>query len=685
MLLTVSLLSAVVVGVIGFFNGRDSLRAAAFEQLTSIRDLRAEAIQREFQSLQKGVRLDSRNDSAVEAARAFVEAFAELNQQPVDDEDLDAVRTFYEESFVPALEDRSGLDYEPEAFVPATSAGIYLQARYVADRPWDDYDTGLALNDAGDGSAWSAVNARYGSYFTGLVDELGYEDVLVMDKNANVVYTAYKSVELGVNMREEPYGGTILTEAFDQVMRNGSLDEVVTTDFQRYLPSLNVPTAWVVSPIGSATDVLGALAVQVPIDQINAVMTGDGQWREQGLGETGEVYLAGSDLQMRSVSRLLVENSDEYAATVIRNGTPPEVAQRIVRVQGTVQLQPVDFTGARAAIAGESGTVVAADYTNAESLVAYAPAGIDGLDWVIVAHMDADEAFAPVSEFTRNLVLSTLAILLAVSVASLLLAQVFARPVRRLVDAVRRIAGGDLAVQVPEGSRDEFGDLGTAFNDMASSLRVKQELIDAQREENQKLLLTLMPESVAERYKKGEETIAEEHDNVSVVYAELVGLDDFASGLSGNQEITQLNSLMRGFDEAAHKAGVEKVRALRAGYLASSGLIVPRVDNVRRAVEFAKEMRQVVQRFNAQHGTSIDLRAGVDSGTVTSGLVARTTLAYDLWGDAVSLAYRVRSVTGEPGVYVSQAVRDRMQDSAEFVEAGAVDVHGAAHTVWRLV
>ncbi|MFP3435204.1 adenylate/guanylate cyclase domain-containing protein, partial [Paraburkholderia sp. SIMBA_061] len=87
---------------------------------------------------------------------------------------------------------------------------------------------------------------------------------------------------------------------------------------------------------------------------------------------------------------------------------------------------------------------------------------------------------------------------------------------------------------------------------------------------------------------------------------------------------------------------------LRGGYLASSGLIVPRVDNVRRSVEFAKNLLgvMVIERFNAQNGSSIGLRAGVDTGTVTSGLVARTSLAYDLWGDAVNLAYRVRSVTG---------------------------------------
>ena len=79
------------------------------------------------------------------------------------------------------------------------------------------------------------------------------------------------------------------------------------------------------------------------------------------------------------------------------------------------------------------------------------------------------------------------------------------------------------------------------------------------------------------------------------------------------------------------------------------------------------------------------LRNGlVDTGTVTSGLVARTSLAYDLWGDAVSLAYRVRSVTGQPGIYVTQAVRDRMQDSVNFAEAGSVELRGKAQSVWRI-
>ena len=170
---------------------------------------------------------------------------------------------------------------------------------------------------------------------------------------------------------------------------------------------------------------------------------------------------------MRSTSRLLEEHPDEYAKTVIQYGTPASTAERIVAVKGTVQLQPVAYTGVNEALAGRTGVALAPDYTNSNSLVAYAPLEIEGLDWVIVAHIDAAEAFAPVTAFTRGVLLSLLGIVLVVSLLSLLLAQVFTRPINRLVAAVRRVAGGDLAVEVPQGSRDEIGDLGTAFNDMA--------------------------------------------------------------------------------------------------------------------------------------------------------------------------------------------------------------------------
>lgn len=686
MLLAVSLVSSVIVGAIGFLNGRDSLHDAAVDQLITIRSMRAAEITDAIDAVKRDASLNSRNLSAQTLSTTINEGYAELQQEQPEPGEYEELQAYYADTFIPELEKRTGDQYGDSAFIPESVAGQHLQAHFTTqNQDFDaDYDTLLDDNDPDDGSAYGAASERYGDYFTRLVREAGYEDALLMNLEGDVVFSAYKGPELGTNLLTGPYRETTLAQAYSDAVATNSVSTVILTDFERWIPSLNVPTMWVISPVGNDSRITGAMAFQVSIDTINDLTTGSEGWKEQGLGDTGEVYLVGRDDLMRSNSRVLIEDPDDYERRAVNGGVAPSVAQRVVEVDGTVLLQPVTTQAVTDAQAGRSGTTTGRDYLGGDSVTAYAPLEVEGLDWVIIARIDSAEAFAPVSDFTRTVLLSLLGILLGVSLLSLLLAQVFTRPIHRLVSATHRVAEGDLDVQVPQTSRDEFGDLGSAFNDMASSLRIKQELIDEQHAENERLLLTLMPERVAERYKKGDEAISEAHENVSVVFAELIGFDDYARGLTPEQEIGHLNTLMRGFDEAAEKAGVEKVRTLRGGYLASSGLIVPRVDNVRRSVDFARNLLGVIERFNAQNGASIGLRAGVDTGTVTSGLVARTSLAYDLWGDAVNLAYRVRSVTGQPGVYVSQTVYDRTREVFTFTEAGTVEAHGQTETVWKV-
>ena len=683
MLLAVSLLSALVVGLIGYSSGRESLRKAAFDQLTTVRELRVSALEDTMANVSKGVVLDSRNLSAQTASRLLNEGFENLQSRSLTTAQEAELQKYYAETFVPQLVTATGQSYGPAAFMPTSNAGRWLQYHYTAQ--FTDFDKALDVDDANDGGTpFSKAAQQYGDYLSRLVKQVGYEDVLFLNLKGDVVYSAYKGVDLGSNVTTGPYRDTMLATAYRDVLATNSVSAVRTTDFERYIPSLNVPTTWVLSPIGNDRGVVGVMAAQVSLDTINNVMTGNQQWQQQGLGRTGEVYVAGEDFLMRSTSRELVENPEQYRADVIAAGTAPEIADRAVAVKGSVLIQPVRAASVEAALRGQSGTWIATGYLGRENLTAYGPVDINGLHWVAVARIDTEEAFAPVTEFTRNLVLSTLGIMLGVSVLSLLLAQVFTRPIQRLSAAVRRVGAGDLDVDVPSGSRDEIGDLGAAFNDMASGLRVKQALIDEQQGENRRLLHNLMPQSLAERYQRGETAIAEHHDNVSVVYAELVGFDEYARNLTDAAEVERLNVLMRGFDEAAQKAGIEKVRTLRGGYLASSGLSVPRVDNVRRAVDFAQQMQAVVERFRDQNHATIGLRVGVDTGTVTSGLVARTNLAYDLWGDAVNLAYRARTVSVEPGIYVSQSVRDRLQDTVTFSDAGTVELRGAKQNVWKV-
>jgi class 3 adenylate cyclase len=310
---------------------------------------------------------------------------------------------------------------------------------------------------------------------------------------------------------------------------------------------------------------------------------------------------------------------------------------------------------------------------------------IPGLQWAIVARVDESEALAPVSTFARNIALSTAAIVLAVSGLALLFARILTRPVKTLAAAVKRVTGGELGVRVPVTSRDEFGDLSAAFNDMSNSLQTKQMLIDEQARENDALLASLMPETVARRYREGEENISTQHRDVSVIYSQMLGFDDFSRSLPSEESVALLSSLVAAFDDAAERHGVEQVRSMQDnGLLATCGLVVPRVDHASRTIAFGKEINDILRRFNDQHDSQLTMRIGIDSGPVTSGLVGERSTVYALWGEAVDLAHRVHAATRSDGIFVSDRVYQSVVGIYPFTEAGTITGPEGVEKVWQL-
>lgn len=682
MLLVTSILSAAVVGIIGYRSGQSSLRAAVFDSLTEIRGSQIRQLEAQFSDLKNSLIIYTRGATATEAIAAFVPAFDELNQAPPDDPaQWQSVVNYYTDTFAPMKQAQTGNELDVEALLPRSNAQRYLQTHYTA--PFTDWDEAIANDDAGDGSAWSAANARFNDFFRTIVTRFNFEDALLLDTRGNVVYSAYKGVDLGTNILTGPYREGELRDAYQAAMAANALDYVGVTDFGDYIPA-DEPTAWMVSPVGPQGQVQGVLALQFPISKINRLMTANEQWEAAGMGKTGETFLVGPDDLMRSDSRLFLENPEQFRSDVIDAGTPPQTAEDSLRQGGTTLVQPVSAEANREAQRGQTGTLIERDYLGHETLQAYAPVNLPGLNWTIIAKIDTEEAFAPVSAFTRTLVLSTTIIIFVVCLAAMLLARLFVRPIRRLEAGAQQIGAGDYHVTLPVTSRDEFGDLTAAFNDMSRNLAIKDELLTEQRKENDRLLLSLMPEPAVQRYREGEETIALDHQNVTVIFADLVGLDELTSELSSDAALAIVNELVRQFDAAADSLGVERIRTLHNGYLASCGLSVPRLDNVRRTVDFAVEMQRIVDRFNAESGNSLRLRAGIDTGTVTSGLVGRTSLAYDMWGSAVDLAYQVQSGSPQPGVYVSAGVYEVMRDSRGFTAAGEITIDGAQEPIWRL-
>jgi len=680
MLLITSVLSAAVVGFIGYSSGRASLQASVFDRMTEIRQSQTRQLQSKFSDLKNSLVVYSRGDAARQAIEAFTAGFSQLQNSTIDPAQQQSIVDYYNNVFAKVENAQTGNTVDVEGLLPTSNAQRYLQANYMA--PNADPAAAIKLDDARDGSPWSAANARFNDFFREIVTRFGFEDALLIDPAGNIVYTAYKGVDLGSNVLTGPYRGGTLSDAYTKAMQANDVDYVGITDFSDYQPA-DEPTAWMVSPVGASGRTEGVLALQFPISKINSLMTMDKRWEESGMGKTGETFIVGPDDLMRSDSRLYVEDPKRFVAEVVKAGTPPDVAENSIRQKTTVLVQPVATAATRLAQQGQRGTLVAVDYLGKETLQSYGPVDISGLHWTVIAKIDTSEAFAPIWAFTRKLVLSTVMIIFFVCLAAMLLARLFVRPIRRLEAGAQRISAGDYDVNLPVLSRDEFGELTTTFNDMSRNLAIKDELLTEQRRENDRLLRSLMPEPAVARYREGEQTIAQDHQNVTVIFADIVGLDEISVELDSERMLEIVNRLVRQFDAAAENLGVEQVRTLHNGYLASCGLSVPRLDNVRRTVDFAVEMQRIIDRFNSETGNDLSLRAGIDTGAVSSGLVGRTSLAYDLWGQAVNLAYQVSGVP-QPGIYVTSQVYDAMRDSRSFVSAGEVTVDGTEQPIWRL-
>jgi class 3 adenylate cyclase len=682
LLLVSSLASLGVICVVEYVSGRRALLPAAAERMISLRESQKRAVEMLFGDLTNSLIVYSSGSTVVEAVQAFTAGFDELGNATIDPAQQQSLVNFYNDKLIKPIQQETGEKLSMAAVLPDSNAQKYLQIHYTVP----SYGASASPDDAGDGSAWSAANARFNNYFREIATRFEYKDAMLLDTRGNLVYSVNKGPALGTNILTGPFRESNLRGAYEKAMAADSVDFVWITDFQPFQAALGAPVAFLVSPITAAGKTVGVLALPLPISKVNRIMTTDKHWKAAGMGETAETYLAGPGNLMRSDSRLFLEDPEKYQREAVAAGTPPDIVEKAIRLHGTTLVQPVETAAVRAAQRGQTGTVVDTGYLGVKELAAYGPLDVPNSDlrWSILATRDSAEAYERIGSFTRTLVLTTAVLVFVICVAALLVAQVFVRPIRRLQAGAQAISGGSYDITIPVTSRDEIGDLTVAFNEMSRNLEIKEDLLTEQRKENDRLLLSLMPESVVRRYRDGEQTISQEHQDVTVIFADIVGLDEISNDVSGDELVGIVDELIRELDSAAETLGVEPIRTVHNGYLASCGLNVPRLDSVVRTVDFAVEMQRIIERFSSRTGHHLSVRAGVNTGNVVSGLVGRTSVIYDMWGAAVNLAHQMRSGATESGIYVTSEVYEVMRDIRQFTPAGSITVGGSEQPIWRL-
>ena len=188
-----------------------------------------------------------------------------------------------------------GKDVPLADYLPIGSAATYLQYYYIVANPQPSSRRKL-VDDAGDGSAYSAVHAVYHPLLRTAASTLGLFDFMIADpKSGRLVYAMDKEVDFATSLKKGPYRHSNLAAAFGRCAGTPDPSLTCLEDFAPYLPSDGQPIAFMATPVIEQGEVSGVLIAQLSIEEIDRVVTGDRRWREEGFGDTGEAYIIGPD------------------------------------------------------------------------------------------------------------------------------------------------------------------------------------------------------------------------------------------------------------------------------------------------------------------------------------------------------------------------------------------------------
>jgi adenylate cyclase len=204
--------------------------------------------------------------------------------------------------------------------------------------------------------------------------------------------------------------------------------------------------------------------------------------------------------------------------------------------------------------------------------------------------------------------------------------------------------------------------------------------LSEEREKSERLLLSILPQPIAERLKQNPHTIADSFQDVSVLFADIVGFTQLWSRISAAELVELLNEIFSAFDRLADLHGLEKIKTIGDAYMVVGGLPIPRSDHAEAMAEMALDMQKAIHNFNTgepiENREPLSIRIGMNTGAVVAGVIGRNKFIYDLWGDTVNIASRMESHGIANAIQVTENTYERLKYRYLFQKRGMIDVKG---------
>ncbi|KAA5605144.1 HAMP domain-containing protein [Roseospira marina] len=418
LIVLVALLAAGVTGTLAYDYAEHALTEQAQDKLTVLRIGRATALADYLEDVDGDLYIVSHSDMAARALKDF------------------------------------GLGYDAaRRNAPGNDVTAALQRIYITDNPHPDGEK-QRLDAGPDGLWYDEQHAVYHPWFRALQEQRGYYDIFLISPDGDVIYTVFKELDFATNLKTGAWADSGLGTVFRDIANNPDPNTVAFVDFEPYGPSAGAPASFIARAVFDERGrYAGVLAYQMPIGRLDHIMQ-----VSAGMGETGEAYLVGSDLLMRSDSRF----SDTTTILKIL----------------------VETDAARAAMAGDEGVMQIRDYRDVPVISAYGHVDFHGVRWGVLAEADVAEVLGPVEDMRHFMGIAAVAVVVVVGILGVVFARTITRPLASMTAAMDRLAHGDLSGAIPARERtDELGDMADAMEVFQSHFQAMETMkADQERE-----------------------------------------------------------------------------------------------------------------------------------------------------------------------------------------------------------
>ena len=439
----------------------DSLRQTAFQQLTSVHENQAEAVEHYFDTnaaARSDVTVGSEVDRAMNRIMDVRAGLGETGESYLMEKRGDRylfrsdMETMGGGDFVFGYD---ATDIAPEYLEQAhagesgrsvytDSSGTLVMVVYSSlEVPGMNWALVTKMNME-EAIAPTLANEN-ADYFHKFNEQNGYYDLFLVHPEGEVFYSVEQEADYGTNILTGPYSDSSLGEAVREAIDTRDLS---FGDFRPYEPSGGEPAAFIAEPIvhGNSTELI--VAVQLPLDEINAIMQ-----ERSGMGETGETYAVGPEHLMRSDSYL-----DPQYHSVSASFANPDTGS-------------VETAAARAALAGEEDARLITDYTGSTVLSAYGPLDVYDTTWALLSEINEAEVTAPMRELAYSILIAGIVIAAIVALSAYFVASMISRPMVKGVSFAQTVARGDLTADMDIEQGDEVGMLADSLRDMVQRLK----------------------------------------------------------------------------------------------------------------------------------------------------------------------------------------------------------------------